>query len=199
MKLFSKSILSLQIAALAVCLAAGASAYAQETSKIGFVNTDRIFKEAAPAKAAPVKAAPVKAASTGQSSAEAADPLGNDLEIPASLRAAAGPTREHDQLPLPDFDHMTLGSLRGRLRRLDDVSLVQLLDYEESHAKRLPIVSMLQNRLRRAIEEGQAAGGAPQGAPADVPSASPAPSSAVTPGSTNNGPVSSDSDSRPGS
>jgi outer membrane protein len=55
LKLFSKSILSLQIAALAVCLAAGASAYAQETSKIGFVNTDRIFKEATPAKTASAK------------------------------------------------------------------------------------------------------------------------------------------------
>lgn len=55
MKLFSKSILSLQSAAFAVCLVAGASAYAQESSKIGFVNTDRIFKEATPAKTASAK------------------------------------------------------------------------------------------------------------------------------------------------
>jgi outer membrane protein len=55
LKLFSKSILSLQSAALAIGLVGGATAYAQDSSKIGFVNTDRIFKEAAPAKAASAK------------------------------------------------------------------------------------------------------------------------------------------------
>ena len=55
MKLFSKTILSLQSAALAIGLVGGATAYAQDSSKIGFVNTDRIFKEAAPAKAASAK------------------------------------------------------------------------------------------------------------------------------------------------
>jgi outer membrane protein len=45
----------LQSAALAACLIAGANVYAQDASKIGFVNTDRIFKEAAPAKAASAK------------------------------------------------------------------------------------------------------------------------------------------------
>ena len=55
MKLFNKTILSLQSAALAVCLVAGANVYAQDVSKIGFVNTDRIFKEATPAKAASAK------------------------------------------------------------------------------------------------------------------------------------------------
>lgn len=55
MKLFNKTILSLQSAALAVCLVAGANVHAQDASKIGFVNTDRIFKEAGPAKAASAK------------------------------------------------------------------------------------------------------------------------------------------------
>ena len=55
MKLFSKTILSLQSAALVVCLVAGANVTAQEASKIGFVNTDRIFKEATPAKTASAK------------------------------------------------------------------------------------------------------------------------------------------------
>jgi outer membrane protein len=56
LKAFNKTLISLQSAALALCLVAGAhAASAQETSKIGFVNTDRIFKEAAPAKAASAK------------------------------------------------------------------------------------------------------------------------------------------------
>jgi outer membrane protein len=55
LKLFSKTTPSLRSAALAVCLVACANAYAQDASKIGFVNTDRIFKEAGPAKAASAK------------------------------------------------------------------------------------------------------------------------------------------------
>jgi hypothetical protein len=92
--------------------------------------------------------------------------------------------RSHDDLPLPEFDHMTVGSLRGRLRRLDAVSLVQLLDYEQAHAARVPIVSMLENRLRRVLEEGEPADAAPQAGAADVPAASstvPSPASTAPP------------------
>jgi len=45
-------------------------------------------------------------------------------------------TVPHDELPLPDFDHMTLGSLRGRLRALDTAQLVIIRDYEKAHANR---------------------------------------------------------------
>lgn len=53
MKLLSKT--TLQSAVMALGLLATAGVYAQEVSKIGFVNTDRIFKEAGPAKAASAK------------------------------------------------------------------------------------------------------------------------------------------------
>jgi hypothetical protein len=53
------------------------------------------------------------------------------------------------ELPLPDFDHMTLGALRGRLRSLDMQQLVQLRDYEKSKADRLPVVTMLDNRIAK--------------------------------------------------
>ena len=55
----------------------------------------------------------------------------------------------HDQLPLPDYDHLTLGSLRGRMRSLDLPQLVQVRDYEKAHANRLPIVTMLDNRIAK--------------------------------------------------
>jgi hypothetical protein len=55
----------------------------------------------------------------------------------------------HDELPLPDYDHMTLGSLRGRMRSLDLPQLVTLRDYEKAHANRLPIVTMLDNRIAK--------------------------------------------------
>ncbi len=60
-----------------------------------------------------------------------------------------GEVVSHDQLPLPDYDHLTLGSLRGRMRSLDVPQLVQVRDYEKAHANRLPIVTMLDNRIAK--------------------------------------------------
>ena len=64
-----------------------------------------------------------------------------------------GVVLEHDQLPLPDYDHLTLGSLRGRIRSLDLPQLVQLRDYEKAHADRLPIVTMLDNRIAKLAND----------------------------------------------
>ena len=59
----------------------------------------------------------------------------------------------HDDLPLPDYDHMTLGSLRGRMRSLSVDQLVQIRAYEKAHADRLPIVTMLDNRIAKLAED----------------------------------------------
>jgi hypothetical protein len=69
----------------------------------------------------------------------------------------------HDELPLPDYDHMTLGSLRGRLRSLTVPELVQVRDYEKAHAHRLPVVTLLDNRIAKLATDAAAtpsAGGA---------------------------------------
>ena len=72
-----------------------------------------------------------------------------------------------DELPLPDYDHMTLGSLRGRLRSLSVDDLVALRAYEKSKADRLPVITMLDNRIAKL-----AAGDAePTGAAVTEPSA----------------------------
>lgn len=68
--------------------------------------------------------------------------------------AGAAPVLAHGDLPLPDYDHLTLGSLRGRLRALDVVQLVSLRDYEKSHANRLPVVTMLDNRIAKLATTG---------------------------------------------
>lgn len=67
----------------------------------------------------------------------------------------SGAELDHEELPLRDFDHLTLGSLRGRLRRLSLADLVQLRDYELAHAVRLPIVTMLDNRIAKLTAESQ--------------------------------------------
>ncbi len=81
---------------------------------------------------------------------------------------AADEPLPHDELPLPDYDHMTLGSLRGRLRTLSVEQLVQLRTYEKAHADRLPVVTMLDNRIAKLAAD-------PAAAPAGRPSTEPAP------------------------
>ncbi len=63
--------------------------------------------------------------------------------------AAGVEVPDHDALPLPDYDHMTLGSLRGRLRSLTVEQLVQVRAYEKAKADRLPVVTMLDNRIAK--------------------------------------------------
>jgi hypothetical protein len=74
---------------------------------------------------------------------------------------------DHAELPLPDYDHLTLGSLRGRIRSLDMKQLVQLRDYEKSKADRLPVVTMLDNRIAK-LANGESA---PTGSTPEEPSA----------------------------
>jgi len=62
----------------------------------------------------------------------------------------------HSELPLADYDHMTLGSLRGRLRSLNVAQLVQLRHYEKAHADRLPVVTMLDNRIAKLATDAAA-------------------------------------------
>ncbi len=59
----------------------------------------------------------------------------------------------HDELPLPDYDHLPIGSLQSRIRSLDAASLKSLLAYERSHGNRLPAVQVLERRLS-AVEDG---------------------------------------------
>lgn len=72
----------------------------------------------------------------------------------------------HAELPLADYDHMTLGSLRGRLRSLSLEQLVQVRDYEKAKADRLPVITMLDNRIAKLATETTAP---PAAAPSDAP------------------------------
>jgi hypothetical protein len=58
------------------------------------------------------------------------------------------PTSVHD-LPIPDFDNVSIGSLRARLRSLSVEDLVTLREWEKAHANRLPVVTLLDNRIAK--------------------------------------------------
>jgi hypothetical protein len=79
-------------------------------------------------------------------------------------------TDEHDSipsrtdLPLPDYDHLPLGSLTHRVRTLDGAEVATLLDYEREHGQREPVITILEERLS-ALERGaEPSGGSPLGA-----------------------------------
>jgi hypothetical protein len=62
---------------------------------------------------------------------------------------------DHDKLPIPDYDHLPLGSLTHRIRALDESGLEELLAYESAHAGRLPVREVLTTRLE-ALRNGSA-------------------------------------------
>ncbi|MFW3172709.1 hypothetical protein [Geodermatophilus sp. CPCC 206100] len=76
---------------------------------------------------------------------------------------------EHDQLPLPDYDHLPVHGLASRIRTLDAAGLETLLEYERAHANRLQVVTIMENRLRSLHEGAQPSGGDPAAPAADDP------------------------------
>lgn len=65
--------------------------------------------------------------------------------------AADSPRR--DDLPLPDFDHIPLGTLPTRIAPLDADGVRTLLAFERAHGDRLPVTNILERRLE-ALESG---------------------------------------------
>jgi hypothetical protein len=82
----------------------------------------------------------------------AADEAVARAERAVAATAPAGSSLDHEDLPLDDYDHLTLPALRARLARLDLTALIQLRDYEKAHANRLPVVTMLENRIAKVTD-----------------------------------------------
>jgi hypothetical protein len=68
---------------------------------------------------------------------------------------------EKNNLPLPDYDHIPLGTLPSRIHGLDEAGVGQLLDFERGHGNRLPVVQVLEQRLE-ALRGGAEPSGAVQ-------------------------------------
>ena len=82
-------------------------------------------------------------------------------------------TPSRDELPLPDYDHLPLGSLATRIRTLDGEELVVLLGYERAHGNRLPVTELMENRLAQLSAGAEPTGGSPLG---ETPEKAPGPS-----------------------
>jgi hypothetical protein len=80
---------------------------------------------------------------------------------------------DHDALPLPDYDHLPVGSLTSRIRTLDADGLQTVLSYEQEHANRVQVVQAMTHRLDELKAGAQPSGGAPDAAqPEHAPAAS---------------------------
>src|SRR4051812_2429063 len=70
-----------------------------------------------------------------------------------------------DDLPLPDYDQLSLGDLRHRARSLDEEQLLAVLNHECGHAARVPVLEILEARLRELEQGAEPAPGNPRRAP----------------------------------
>ena len=129
-----------------------------------------LAKDRAEANAAVQQALPVEEPPAAPSPAARIDSAATPEVIEQVEKIAANVMDKLDgdeyELPLPDYDGMTLGALRGRLRSLDMQQLVVLRDYEKSRAHRLPVITMLDNRIAK-LSSGESA---PTGTTPDTPS-----------------------------
>jgi hypothetical protein len=56
------------------------------------------------------------------------------------------------ELPVPNYDDLTIASLRARLRNLSADQLAQLVTYEKSHANRADVITMFERRIAKLAE-----------------------------------------------
>ena len=128
--------------------AAPKAAAAPESAKTApAAKTTRTAKTAPAAKTTPATkttAAPEKAKTAPAAKAgPAAKPkTGTAPRTTKSRPAEAAP-------PMPGYDDLSLASLRARLRTLDAPTIRAMLAYEQAHARREPVITMLERRLAK--------------------------------------------------
>jgi len=64
------------------------------------------------------------------------------------------PEEPATSLPLPNYDNLTVPSLRARLRNLDPGQLRTLVDYEKAHAGRADVLTMFERRIAKLESDG---------------------------------------------
>jgi hypothetical protein len=78
--------------------------------------------------------------------AQTAAPEAEPEAAPAPAAAPAG------ELPLANYDDLSIASLRARLRNLSAEQLTQLIDYEKGHAARPDVITMFERRIAKLAE-----------------------------------------------
>jgi hypothetical protein len=76
------------------------------------------------------------------------------MESSATEAMAEARATEQAALPVPNYDDLTLASLRARLRNLDPSQVRMLLDYEKAHAGRPDVLTMFERRITKLENDG---------------------------------------------
>jgi hypothetical protein len=80
------------------------------------------------------------------------DKTGN-VRLLTSEEAGAGSTAPtvdaEPDVPLPNYDELSIASLRARLRNLDAAQVKQLAEYERAHAARADVITMFERRIAK--------------------------------------------------
>jgi hypothetical protein len=85
-----------------------------------------------------------------------------DAKAPAVGAPAAGHAKRAEaavpaaEAPLPNYDELSIASLRARLRNLDPTELRQLVAYERAHADRADVIAMFERRIAKLEDETSA-------------------------------------------
>ncbi|KSU78649.1 hypothetical protein GA0061083_0471 [Pseudarthrobacter enclensis] len=87
----------------------------------------------------------------------------------------------HKDLPLPDYDHLPIGTLPTRINGLEEADVAQLAAYEKAHGNRLPVLQILEKRLQD-LRGGAVPSGPKSPDTPETASAPAAPQPASTPG-----------------
>jgi len=87
----------------------------------------------------------------------AADPAPGPEPAPAEpAPAEPAPAEPIAAAPLPNYDELSVASLRARLRTMDVAQLRQLIGYEQAHAARPEVIAMFERRIAKLEDERRA-------------------------------------------
>lgn len=144
---------------------AGSESAEAETSVDGTAPAAAETEAAEPETATPEAATP-EAAEPEAPAAEAAEPKSTAAETAAPGTAAGEekPDTAADEdeiaasepaaeLPLQNYDELTIQSVRARLRNLSVAQLRQLIEYEKGHADRTEFITAFERRIAK-VESG---------------------------------------------
>jgi hypothetical protein len=76
-----------------------------------------------------------------------------ESEKAASPVASEAPADPQAGLPLPNYDDLSVASLRARLRTLTSAQVAELAEYERTHAARAEVITMFERRIAK-LEAG---------------------------------------------
>jgi hypothetical protein len=148
---------------------AGAAPVAKTAKAAPAAKTAKAEPVAKTAKAAPAAKAPEArdldktgnvrlldgaGAGAGGATKAAEVPVTAEAQMTFELEEAAEtPVAEAADAPLPNYDELSVASLRARLRNLDAAQVKRMAEYERAHAARADVITMFERRIAK-LEAG---------------------------------------------